>query len=165
MRYIFILLLLFSFGCQKKEHNQEKNITSQKPISIFTLSNGKNQLSIKIENNHLIIPKAKRALLFFFTSSCPACKAQLEELKALAKKEPDVTIIGVLLDYKKVDAPFFVSNNFEQNRAFAKKVYKMLRLPANMPVPLLVLIEDGKYVIHYLGATPLEMIETDLREK
>ncbi len=81
-------------------------------------------------------------------------------------------IIGIVLEpnaditsfRKKEDIPFLILNDYAMNEKFAKKVYDMVHAPASMPIPMSLLLKNGKYVIHYIGTAPSEMMEIDIQK-
>ena len=182
-KIIFVIFIIFWFlGCskeQKKENITSKNFTKEKiehnkyklkdiDGKTLTLTITKNKISIKNI-------KGKIILLDFFATWCPPCKAEIPHLVNLQKKYKDkLFIIGILLEKNKnlnelkkfkenFEINYFISNtNF--NFEIAKKIYAFLQAPKNMPIPLMVMYKDGKYVIHYIGAVPEEMIESDIKK-
>ena len=181
------LLLAFALiitGCEKKETKKgetnrstpAKPIEAAKPVQKdFILKNidGK-EVRLHIEDKSLETNASKKiTMLFFFTTWCPSCKAEAPELtKVKAKYKDNVQIFGILLD-KPDDiekfltlegVEFFVSTNYDENNKLAKNIYAQLHISTrNMPIPLVVMYVDGKYYIHYLGAAPYEMIESDIK--
>lgn len=59
------------------------------------------------------------------------------------------------------NSSFFISNALD-NAIFGRTVAKMLTLGNDYPLPLTVVFAHGKYLTHYEGVTPIEMIRTDL---
>ncbi len=181
------LLLAFALiitGCEKKESPKgETNRTTvakpkqaPKPVQKdFILKNidGK-EVRLHIEDKSLESNASKKVtMLFFFTTWCPSCKAEAPELaKVLAKHKERVQIFGILLDRPDdiekfltlEGVEFFVSTSFDENNKLAKRIYAQLHINTrDMPIPLVVMYVDGKYFIHYLGAAPYEMIESDIK--
>ena len=170
---ILAALLLF-VGCEKEQEPSASSQTArtQKPRppapKRYLLTADHNQTrSIVITPHSATIEGSEKdvVLLLFFSSDCPACKAELEELRELYKKYGDrIDIIALQLGGEPVEAPFFVSRDMRKNYEIAKKVYPLLRAPASMPIPLLVVLKDNEYVIHYVGAAPLEMLKIDIEK-
>ncbi len=186
MRLGILLLtaLLIITGCQKKGTKKETNATVQKsvvkpapkPIQkdfILKDMNGKS-VSLHIEDKTIDSNASKKiTMFFFFTTWCPSCKAEAPELAKVLKTHPhNVQIFGILLDKPNniekfltlEGVKFFVSTNYEENNRLAKRIYAQMHISTrDMPIPLVVMYVDGKYFIHYLGAAPFEMIESDIK--
>ena len=58
-------------------------------------------------------------------------------------------------------ASYFISNS-PDNDALAKRLADFLKLGENYPVPITLLFKNGEYTMHYIGATPIEMIKADI---
>ncbi|SMC09834.1 TlpA family protein disulfide reductase [Nitratiruptor tergarcus] len=179
---LFLIITLFA-GCQKKEHTEDKTEVSHKAQTAQHLPQKKakrfilrdlNGTTFTIEQSQekfLFQPSKKLTLLFFFTSWCPSCKAQLIELKEIQKKFPGLAIIGILLNQppdakefvRKFSIDFFVSTSYKTNNEVASHIYKYVKAPGNIPVPMMVLLKDGKYFVHYFGAVPYEIIASDIK--
>ena len=173
-----VLLLLFS-GCEKKEKvsTKEQNISTPTKITpsatvlqlqdsnqttiTFTIKNDTIQTSL---SNDIV-------LLFFFTSWCPSCKAQIPELKALKQIFPDIGIVGIPLDTiediqsfkQQYGIDFFVSTSYKTDTMLAKKVYRYIKAPATNPVPVIIILHKNSYFRHYIGAVPLAILQSDIQ--
>jgi thiol-disulfide isomerase/thioredoxin len=170
-----ILALLFA-GCSKQE--SEKNSKSQKFKELnFTLKDINNTtISLKTRKDGIIFNNLDGKIVFldFFATWCPPCRAEIPHLVNLQKKYKDkLVIIGILLEKDKnigdlqrfkeeYKINYFISNS-NDNFELAKTVYATVQAPKNMPIPLMAIYKDGKYITHYLGAVPEEMIESDIK--
>jgi len=117
----------------------------------------------------------KVVIFDFFTTWCPSCKSVAPHLGSLQKKYTSkLKVIGVLLEDGKNKAyveqfqnsfnahyPISVSKD---NRKLALSVYQSVNAPRSMPIPLLAIFKDGKYINHYIGNVPEEMIESDIKK-
>jgi thiol-disulfide isomerase/thioredoxin len=162
IRYIFFIFFLFFAACDKSEQNPAPKITH------YTLKGAGGQtrtITVSPKNISIQGSDKKVTLMLFFSSTCPACQAELEELKKLYKKYGDrIDIIALQLGGEPVEMPFFVSHDIRKNHEIAKRAYPILQAPASMPIPLLVVLKDNKYLIHYIGAAPLEMLQIDIKK-
>jgi len=173
-----LLCLLIITGCQKKEQKSEaakqtvKAPAAKPQKSHFALHDLNHTITIDVVDKNISIPGSKRVVaLLFFTSWCPSCKAQIPELQDIAKKYKNFQIVGILLNQPKNMArfkkdehiDFFVSTDIAQNHDLANIIYPLVQAPASMPVPLTLIVVDGKYYTHYLGAAPYEIIESDIK--
>ena len=169
---VFFFILIFFTACEKKEQptttTKSSNQTTQKESlhTTYELREQNRTIKIMFSNNTFKIEGTKKvALLLFFTSWCPGCKAEMEELQKLHNKYGQkIDIIALQLDQNKSSAPFFISHNININNKIADRVYPLLHLPASKPIPVMILLQDGRYVIHYVGATPIEMVEMDIKK-
>ena len=148
---------------QQPAQKAQKEIPAKKR---YLLQDQNRTVEVTIDKDSIEINGTKKTVLvIFFTSWCPSCKAELQELRTIYPKYKEkLDIIGLQLDDKPVEAPFFISRNINANEAIAKAVYAKLHAPASMPIPLSLLLHNNEYVIHYVGAVPLEMIEIDIKK-
>ncbi len=175
---VFMIILSLFSGCEKAKERPNQtdqaakyqSSASQPLLFTFRDSNG-SIVQIKTDDDTLqISDHPKVAILLFLTSWCPSCKAQIPELQELKKQfGQNVKIYGFLLDRPKEPRAFksqegidfFLSTSYKENERFAKLAYERVHAPANMPIPLMIVLKDDKYFIHYIGATPLEILRID----
>jgi len=184
-----VALVALMSGCEKKEdetklvavpetktvqHQQRKHIDMK---FILKDIDGKTVV-LKAGDNGIESDKFKDKIIFldFFATWCPPCKASIPHLVNLQNKFKDrLVVIGVLLEQNKdpkelknfmeqYKINYFVSNDSSSNHALARLVYAAVQAPKDMPIPLMALFKDGKYLTHYLGAVPEEMIESDIKK-
>ena len=168
---LFFILIFFT-ACEKEQRptstTKSSNQTTQKesPVRTYELTDQNRTIKITFGNNTFKIDGTKRVvLLLFFTSWCPGCKAEMEELQKLYDKYGQkIDIVALQLDQNTSSTPFFISHNIKINNQIADRVYPLLHLPASKPIPVMILLQDGRYVIHYVGATPIEMVEMDIKK-
>ncbi len=165
MPIVLLLLLLLLGGCEEKKIQKAPSKSAIQPAPKHLIFQDKNQtlsLTITKEKIHSNIKKPL-VLYFFYTDWCPSCKAQMPELERLYQRfKDDLFIVGVPLDRAHKRASFFCSQNFQANEAFAKIIYPKLQAGANMPIPLLLLTKNDRYFIHYVGAVPYEILQSDI---
>lgn len=154
-----------------KETEQQNQVQANKYI--LTDINGK-KIKIELQGNKLITEDNKIILLDFFATWCPPCRAEIPNLVDLQKKYRDkIEIIGIALNQDrnpkkmkdfidKFKINYFVSIS-NDNYNLAKKMYALVQAPSDMPIPFMAMFKNSKYVVHYLGATPEEMIESDIK--
>ncbi len=176
---VFIILFLLT-GCEKGKKApkaQESQIAVQKPkpkpIFTFHDTNG-SVVKMEIQDDKIVITQPQKiSILLFMTSWCPSCKAQIPEIKALKKKfGQNIAIYGFLLDQpknikdfkQKEGIDFFLSTSYKENSRFANLIYHMVHAPANKPIPLTVVLKDGDYFAHYIGAVPFEILRIDIKK-
>ena len=57
----------------------------------------------------------------------------------------------------------YISNDIE-NQHIQELLYKSLSIKDTSPLPLSILYTDGEYTIHYEGATPIEMLDYNIKQ-
>jgi thiol-disulfide isomerase/thioredoxin len=118
----------------------------------------------------------KFILLNFFATWCPPCNGQLPYISDIEKKYKDkLFIAGILVNddnkeyhtiqelSEQYNIDYFISNS-KQNDTFAMELLKNLHIAEKFQLPLTILYKNGKYYAHYEGATPIEMIEHDIKK-
>lgn len=185
---IFTTLIVAVFlitGCSKQEKKeaakkseikQEQKIATKEAQNRYVLkdADGK-EIEVELKDNRLITKDNKVILLDFFATWCPPCRAEIPHLVNLQEKYKDkIKIIGILLNrdrnpneikdfIEKYKINYFVSIS-NDNFDLAKKMYSLAQAPSDMPIPFMVMFKDSKYFIHYIGAVPEEMIESDIKQ-
>jgi len=131
--------------------------------NVYTLTLG--------DNTALLDGSAKKILMItLFSTWCPPCKGQLPYLEEIRHKHAEeISAIGFVVndDIKKTDLRAFLARArlrfpVSRDEKTAKIIVHSLGLPENYPLPLTILYKNGKYLIHYEGAVPPEMIEHDI---
>jgi hypothetical protein len=96
-------------------------------------------------------------------------------LNTLQKKyTKDIFVIGIpansdsnstqLRDFmKRYSSSYFISNSPDNNE-LASRLASLLKLKENFPIPITIVFRDGEYNTHYVGATPIEMIKSDIEQ-
>ena len=187
---VIISSLLLILGCNK-ETKSKKNVPSldsviskiktKKPefidynYSIMDVQ--KNFKHIEVTPSTFKLSDTTQPLLLvniFQTDSSPS-KGMIPYLNDLQKKyEKDIFVLGLPLDYsltddelidfmKRYDARYFISTS-PDNRNIAQNLMQYIDLKKRYPIPTTILFKNGTYVTHYVGATPVEMIEGDLKQ-
>ncbi len=116
-----------------------------------------------------------QVLLHFFSTRADLCRAMLPYLSDLQRKESKhLFVLGIVVPetintptlrtyMHRHDATFFISHT-PDNRPLAATIATQLHIGANYPLPLTVLFDHGRYITHYEGITPTEMIRNDLHD-
>jgi thiol-disulfide isomerase/thioredoxin len=157
-----------------------ENIQTAKQLlneTVFNLTVQKNTIKV-IKKGHKFNfqnHENKIILLDFFATWCSACRAVAPHLGNLQQKYPEkLLVLGVLLEENKSNdsielfkskykANYQVSNSYD-NFKLSNSIAQTLRLPRSFPIPLLVMLKNGEYFTHYVGAVPEEMIESDIKD-
>ncbi len=109
-----------------------------------------------------------------FATWCPPCRASAPNLASLQKNYQDkVKVIGVLVEEEKTNAYVqrFVDtygadysiSNAEDNKQLSRALGSATGIGQGFPIPLMVMYYKGKYINHYIGIVPEEMIESDIK--
>lgn len=119
--------------------------------------------------------EGKVVMFDIFATWCPPCRAEAPNLAHLQKKYPDdLLILGVTIEdeianadldafKEKYEADYAIVNS-QDNEKLYRAIASATKVGQRFPIPLMVMYKDGRYITHYLGQTPEEMIETDLKK-
>lgn len=117
----------------------------------------------------------KVVLFDIFATWCPPCRAEVKHLGNLQKKYgDDLIIMGITIEddvsndelekfKQKYGGEYLISNKAD-NQSLARAIASTLGVGQQFPIPLMVLYKNGEYVTHYTGATPEEMIDSDIAQ-
>ena len=188
MRSLFSLFIIASLylwtGCSDKasDTSETKQQVPSKEISQlrsrFKITDiDQRTTTITFENNTLQVAKVVQpiVLIHLFASwSAPSC-GMLPYLDSLQRSYPKALfVVGIMVNsnndpkylrrfMKTHHASYFISNS-PDNDALAQRLTDFLKLGKNYPVPLTILFKNGEYTMHYVGATPIEMIKADIEQ-
>ena len=174
---IFITMLLFVTGCDKKDEKKVDIKTEKEavitqdytaPFSLhFTdgtiLKMQKNKNGFKIDGN------GTATLFAFFSSWCPPCQVQAPILNNIQNNFSDkIQVVGVLVgdNATKDDALVFATDNNisykisqgEQNNFFANALGGVNEVPF-----IVIYDEKGKFFSQYFGIIPEEILNAELQ--
>jgi hypothetical protein len=177
---VIVPSLLFIIGCNQNRTTKsfENQPTHVKPkiLRSFVLTDiDGRSTTLDLHDGHLHLSRVIQPilLLHFFSTRANLCRAMLPYLSDLQRKRSQkVFVLGItvpesvntalLRDFmRRNDTSFFVSNS-ANNKALGETIASMLKLGSNYPLPLTILFDHGKYITHYEGITPIEMIRNDL---
>lgn len=162
------------------EANQtNKIIKPKKKIkNRFTITDIDNRsTTISFANNTLKVNKVAQSIVIInvFSDWSAPCLGMIPYLNDLQKTyKKDIFVIGVLANsdmnntglrefMQKNSVSYFISNN-PDNDQLAQRLATDLKLDDNYPIPLTIIIKDGKYMVYYIGATPVEMLKSDIEQ-
>ncbi len=167
--FTILSLLLFS-GCNQKDGEEEKK---QEDAKTYRLTTTKAQtLHIKVIDDGLVFEefKQKVVLVYFFTSWCKPCKAEIPHLNNLREKyKNNFEIIAILLEkgktsqdlkdfIKKYNIKYPITNSNE-NYILAKVLGGIKSIPT-----MFMYNKNGKLIEKYVGIIPQEMMEIDIKK-
>jgi hypothetical protein len=177
---VIVPSLLFIIGCSQSDTATSSGdhpiLTEAKPQTSFALTDIDGRTTtLTLRNGQLRLSRVvqPRIILHLFSTRADLCRAMLPYLSDLQRKRgKSLFLLGIavpesldtvsLRDYmRQNDTTFFVSAS-PDNRALGKAIASMLKWGSNYPLPLTVIFDHGKYITHYEGVTPIEMIRNDL---
>jgi len=182
--FTFFFLLSFN-ACGKKEKITQNDLTSsvqniQNKNYNFKLQDLKaNQIDLAIKPNKWIFKQyqGKVVLLDFFATWCPPCKAEIPHLNDLRKKyKGRLKIVGLdigtqdgKLDKLNHIKKFIKTFKMKYSVINSETTYKLFTLASNLnpngAIPFVLIFgKDGTYIDHFVGAVPIEMIESDVKK-
>ena len=177
LKNIFISIsAVFILGaCSDSSQSSLNSLVSQSSYDLKDLKDVEYEV-IKEGNNFSIVGYEDKVIIFdIFATWCPPCRAAAPNLSALQKKfEKEVKVIGVLIEEEKTNAYVqrfvdtygadYTISNAEDNQALSRAIASTTDVGQGFPIPLMVMFYKGKYINHYIGAIPEEMVESDIKK-
>ena len=163
-------------ACSDSSQSDKLNsLVSKSSYELKDLQNSEYNV-VKEGNNFKVEGLEEKVILFdIFATWCPPCRAAAPNLSSLQEKHvKDIKIIGLLIEEDKPNS--YVQNfvdsygakysisNAEDNQALARSIASTTGVGQGFPIPLMVMYYKGKYINHYIGAIPEEMIESDIKK-
>ena len=180
LAFLSILSILLFTGCDSKEKKEKKEeVKEEVPVQKFEKT-GEFQLkttndkiiNLKLENEKIVSADYpnKIVLLSFFTTWCPACKAEIPNLVKLQNDyKNDFIVISILLEEMKTSdeiKTFIKESNINYdviNSPEGIEVAKNLGGIKSIPTMFLV-NKNGNLFQKYIGLVPTEMMEIDIKK-
>ena len=177
LKNLFISLsAIFILGaCSDSSQDSLNSLVSQSSYDLKDLK-GIEYKVIKEGNNFSVQGLEDKVILFdIFATWCPPCRAAAPNLSALQNKfDKEIKIIGVLIEEDKTDdyvqrfvdnygAEYSISNALD-NQELSRAIARTTEVGQGFPIPLMVMFYKGKYINHYIGAVPEEMVESDIKK-
>ena len=171
---IAITAVLLLSGCSESIEEEELNALVSKTSYELTDLQDKSYNVIKSGKEFQVEGMEDKVILFdIFATWCPPCRASAPNVAALQKKYiNEVKVIGVLVEEEKTNAYVqrfvdtygadYTISNSEDNRRLSRAIASTSGIGQGFPIPLMVMYYKGKYITHYTGMVPEEMIETDI---
>jgi thiol-disulfide isomerase/thioredoxin len=169
-----VLVLMLLQGCSSDSESQGDNLIAK---TEFSLNDTAGQtINVKKEVDSFVMEgeNGKVVIYDIFATWCPPCRASATHLTSLQEKFKDeLKVVGLSIE-EDIDAKalevFKQENNAQYTIAFGKQsillgrsIASSIHIGQSFPIPLMVMYKDGKYVNHYTGLIPEEMIENDIR--
>jgi thiol-disulfide isomerase/thioredoxin len=177
---VALVFIMLTQGCSdksEKDQNQAVAANTMVAESNFHLSDTNNKvITIAKEAQSFFIKDQKDKLVIFdiFATWCPPCKAVAPHLASLQKKyAADIVVIGVTIEdtitneeLEKFKAEYgadYTIVNSSENRKLTSAIASAIGAGERFPIPMMAMYKNGKYITHYVGAVPEEMIESDIQ--
>lgn len=178
----FTLLTLALAGCSDKGSSSETGTTQTKKneVSLLLPTLDGRGLKILAKGGEEVRRKAltlsgveevtgKPTLLVFFSTSCPACLAEIPHLVKLQEKFADkFSVLGILVEEKSPESfkPFAEYHEINYPVTIGGNYYALASLVGGVRgIPAMFLYDAlGNYATHYVGMVPQAMIENDLKK-
>ncbi|MDR2034315.1 MAG: TlpA family protein disulfide reductase [Helicobacteraceae bacterium] len=169
--FIFIFTIaFFALGCTENR----ASIASAKNGFELKLLNGE-LLNARIEpsegrfNNVVLGGGDKPVLYAFFTTVCPECAKEIPHLIDIKRRYGDqIELIGVLVENKTADevSDFAAFHQINYSIALGAGAFRLADAVGGVrSIPAVHIYDkDGKYVSHFVGLAPQEMLETRINE-
>ncbi len=173
---LLIPLLSISFflgGCG--EDTPEETLVSTATFNLLDTSGTSYTVEKRGGNFALDAGKNKVVLFDIFATWCPPCRAEVRHLGNLQKKYgDDLIVMGLTIEddvsnndlekfKEKYSGQYRISNKAD-NQSLTRAIAATIGVGQQFPIPLMVLYKNGKYVTHYVGSTPEEMIDADIAQ-
>ncbi|MDA3945629.1 MAG: TlpA disulfide reductase family protein [Helicobacteraceae bacterium] len=170
-----IILPLFFVGCSNDSSEEASNMVASETFHLVD-TNGADYNVTKTGVNFTVQGHEGKVIMFdIFATWCPPCRAEAPNLSHLQKTySNELLILGVTIEdeiknsdleafKKKYGADYAIVNSKENERLY-RAIASATKVGQRFPIPLMVMYKDGQYITHYVGQTPEEMIESDIKK-
>ncbi|NOQ31245.1 MAG: redoxin family protein [Helicobacteraceae bacterium] len=152
-----------------------QNAMVSKDIYNLVGTEGESFKVTKKANNFFVDGTQGKVVIFdLFATWCPPCKAEAPHLGNLQRKYKDeLLILGITIEenkgneslnaWKKEYNATYAFVNSSANQKLSRAIASTIGVGERFGIPLMVMFKDGKYITHYAGAVPEEMIESDIK--
>ena len=169
-----IVLPLLFLGCSS-DSDEEKGMVASSTFHLVD-TNGVDYNVTKEGLNFYVKGHDGKVVMFdIFATWCPPCRAEAPNLSHLQKKYSDeFLILGVTIEdgianadldaFKEKYGAEYAIVNSEDNEKLYRAIASATKAGQRFPIPFMVMYKDGQYITHYVGQTPEEMIESDIKK-
>ncbi len=169
-----LAITLFFQGCNKKDNDNAMVATSK--FELNDMNKDSHSVDRAGNNFNLDGSKGKVILLDIFATWCPPCRAEASHLASLQTKYKDDLIVAGISIQKDITKEELASFQKEyganymmlfggENQKAAQAIASTLQgVEADFPIPLMAMYKDGTLINFYVGATPEEIIESDIKK-
>lgn len=134
-------------------------------------------LDVTKEGANFVMEGAAEPVVIYdiYATWCRPCRTTAPHLSSLQTKfAGKIKIVGISIEEGESDAHFkqfaeelginYTLVNSPDNRKLSSAIAGTLDVGAEFPIPLMVIYDKGRYVKHYTGIIPEEMLESDIRQ-
>ena len=169
-----IVLPLLFLGCSS-DTSEEKSMVASETYHLVDTKGVDYNVTKEGLNFYVNGHKDKVVMFDIFATWCPPCRAEAPNLTHLQKKyHDDLLILGVTIedvitnkeldDFKTEYGADYAIVNSKDNERLYRAIASATKAGQRFPIPFMVMYKDGQYVTHYVGQTPEEMIESDIKK-
>ncbi len=168
-----IVLPLLFLGCSSSD--DESSMVASSTFHLVDTDGAEYNVT-KSGLNFTVEGHEEKIIMFdIFATWCPPCRAEASNLTHLQKNyRNDLLILGVTIEndipnekieyFKEEYGADYVIVNSKENELLYRAIASATKVGQRFPIPLMVMYKDGKYITHYIGQTPEEMIESDIKK-
>lgn len=188
IRVLFIVLLLFFVGCEKKDNEMGfvKPYSVGDTITLKGVEGGERTLK-RVEGGFVLADEEEKIVMIdIFGTFCPPCREEAPHLTNYQIQYSDkVSIVGLIYLEEVTDsyvvenfstpynAHYFIANSKENHR-IVETILQDIKYPSAIQVPFKVVLKNGKYqeltdvweqkdgVKYYIGAIGIDVIKDDI---
>ncbi len=166
-------LLLVTLVLSSCSNEDESELVSGDKFELKSFSDQKYTVYKEANDYQLVGYENKIVIYDIFATWCPPCRASATHLTSLEKKYKDnLKVIALTIEKKlslddlnafrdKYNAKYFISTSGD-NQDLVRMLTSSIKAGADFGIPLQIMYKNGKYVTHYVGAIPEEMLESDI---
>ena len=170
-----IALPLLFLGCSGDKTADEGKMVAASTYHLVDTA-GRDYNVTKEGLNFYVKGHEEKVVMFdIFATWCPPCRAEAPNLTHLQEKyRDDLLILGLTIEdditnaqldaFKETYGAAYAIVNSEDNEKLYRAIASATKAGQRFPIPLMVMYKDGQYITHYIGQTPEEMIESDIKK-
>jgi len=166
--------LLFVIGCDDKHKTTTQ--TKQKPKHTqkndFNLTDVDHRsTTLHFRENRILVQRVIQPviLIHIFSTQTQLTRSMLPYLSQLQKKyKSSLFVIGIVVpehisdtrlrEYMVANQTTFFISNHADNMSLAHRFAAALHIDRDISLPLTIIYDQGRYMTHFQGVTPIEMI-------
>ncbi len=177
LAFLSILSILLFTGCDSKEEKEEINqpapVQKVERTTEFQLKTTNDAIiNLKLENEKIVLKDYpnKIVLLNFFTTWCPACKAEIPSLTKLQSDyKHDFVVVSILLEEMKTNdeiKAFMKEFNINYDVINSSEGIEVARgLGGIKSIPTMFLVDKNHNIFQkYVGLIKTEIIEINIKK-
>jgi thiol-disulfide isomerase/thioredoxin len=170
-----IALPLLFLGCSSDSDKSGESMVASETFHLVDTKGADYNVTREGLNFYVEGHKGKVVMFDIFATWCPPCRAEAPNLARLQKNHhDDLLILGVTIEdgianadldaFKEKYGADYAIVNSEDNEKLYRAIASATKAGQRFPIPFMVMYKDGQYITHYVGQTPEEMIESDIKK-